>query len=69
MNNARVRVHQFIAALITFLICSPAAFAQGVNPKLDEYLTILTKSGEFSGSAFIARDGKVLLSKGVWDGL
>ncbi len=47
--------------LLTFVITT---VAQDAAPKLDEYLSEITKQGRFSGAALVARDGKVILSKG-----
>jgi len=49
-----------------FLLLSLASFAwaQDLAPKFDEYLSEITKQGRFSGTALVARDGKVLFSKG-----
>lgn len=38
--------------------------AQDTNAKFDEYLTTITKQGRFMGSVLVARDGKVIYSKG-----
>ena len=38
--------------------------AQDTTAKFDEYLTAITKQGRFTGSVLVARDGKVLFSKG-----
>lgn len=40
------------------------AGAQDIPAKLDEYMAAAVKLGRFSGSVLVARDGKVLLSKG-----
>src|SRR5712664_2239946 len=38
--------------------------AQDITPKINEYMDALVKAGKFNGSALIARDGKLLISKG-----
>ncbi|OGU56050.1 MAG: hypothetical protein A2V66_14880 [Ignavibacteria bacterium RBG_13_36_8] len=38
--------------------------AQNLEPQVDEYLNAQIKLGRFSGAVLIAKDGKVLLSKG-----
>jgi CubicO group peptidase (beta-lactamase class C family) len=52
----------------TVLIAAGLLFATAradeVASKLDEYMTALTKLGQFGGSVLVARDGRVLLSKG-----
>ncbi|HMV48477.1 MAG TPA: serine hydrolase [Blastocatellia bacterium] len=51
-----------VAALIlAFSLQTPA---QDLAPKFDEYLSEITKQGRFTGAALIARDGKVIFSKG-----
>lgn len=51
---------------LAFLTIALAAqsVAQDVAPKMDEYMSELTKQGRFIGSALVARDGKVIFSKG-----
>ncbi len=54
--------------LLIFLAVASAltviALAQDTNAKFDEYLTTITKQGRFTGSVLVAREGKVLFSKG-----
>jgi CubicO group peptidase (beta-lactamase class C family) len=38
--------------------------AQDITPKINEYMDALVKAGKFNGSILIARDGKLLISKG-----
>jgi len=38
--------------------------SQEIAPKIDEYMNALVKAGWFNGSVLIAREGKVILSKG-----
>lgn len=38
--------------------------SQDISPKVDEYMDALVKAGWFNGSILIAREGKVLVSKG-----
>jgi CubicO group peptidase (beta-lactamase class C family) len=49
------------ACLLAFGV---AARAQDLLPKLDEYAQAAAKAERFSGAILVARDGKVLLSKG-----
>lgn len=37
---------------------------QEIVPKINEYMDGLVKAGKFNGTLLIARDGKVLVSKG-----
>lgn len=46
------------------LLCVSNYPAQQLAPKLDEYTNSEVKEGRFSGAVLVARDGKVLLSKG-----
>ncbi|NOT63449.1 MAG: serine hydrolase, partial [Acidobacteria bacterium] len=46
------------------LLLALTAFAQDLAPKFDEYMTALTRQHRFSGSVLVARDGKVIFSKG-----
>ena len=50
--------------MILALAFGAHALAQDTAPKLDEYLREITKQGRFTGSALVARDGKVIFSKG-----
>jgi CubicO group peptidase (beta-lactamase class C family) len=43
---------------------SASAAAQDLAPKFDEYLSALVKQNRFTGSVLVARDGKVVFSKG-----
>ena len=38
--------------------------SQDIAPKIDEYMNALVKAGWFNGSVLIAREGKVIVSKG-----
>lgn len=51
----------FFTLAITLAV---SALAQDTTAKFDEYLTAITKQGRFTGSVLVARDGKVLFSKG-----
>lgn len=58
----------FFAALFTglFVFCFPAIFAQSDNigKTIDEYLTIRSAMGNFSGSILVVKDGKNIIRKG-----
>src|SRR2546423_369180 len=64
MNHTQAVIKRLALPLaLSFLFITHCA-AQEVTPKLDEYLSAITKQGRFSGSVLVARDGKVVLSKG-----
>ncbi len=50
--------------LLTFLTADKPDANQEVVPKINEYMDGLVKAGKFNGTLLIARDGKVLVSKG-----
>jgi CubicO group peptidase (beta-lactamase class C family) len=62
-NTQTVIKHLALLLALSFLFVTSCA-AQEIAPKLDEYLSAITKQGRFSGSVLVARDGKVILSKG-----
>ncbi len=53
----------FTLIALPFLIAADVS-TQDVSPKFDEYLGAITKQDRFMGSALVARDGKVIFSKG-----
>lgn len=64
MKNSQIVIKRLALLLtLSFLFVAHCA-AQEIAPKLDEYLSAITKQGRFSGSVLVARDGKVILSKG-----
>lgn len=52
-----------LTSLSLFAACALAQEAAPITSKLDEYLSAAAKQG-FTGSALVARDGKVIFSKG-----
>lgn len=62
----KVGVRKGVGALLLllFLILNTLVAAQDIKLKVDECIDAYTKTGGFSGSVFIARGGKILLSKG-----
>lgn len=50
--------------LAVFLMLSLPAAAQPVGERLDQYLTARANLGQFTGTALIAHEGKILLRKG-----
>jgi len=55
---------RIVALVFLALTIAARAAAQDVAPKFDEYLSEVAKQGRFSGAALVARDGKVVFSKG-----
>ena len=55
---------QLLASVALLLFAFLSIQAQDTNAKFDEYLSAITKQDRFSGSVLVARDGKVLFSKG-----
>src|SRR6267378_2384241 len=43
---------------------TPGAANQDITPKINEYMDALVKAGKFNGSILLAREGRVLVSKG-----
>ena len=60
-RSVSARIIVIVFGALAFVI---TALAQDAAPKLDEYLSEITKQGRFTGAALVARDGKVILSKG-----
>lgn len=60
-KNIFYRLVAVAALILTFSLQTPA---QDLAPKFDEYLSEITKQGRFTGAALVARDGKVIFSKG-----
>ncbi|HEX7315746.1 MAG TPA: serine hydrolase [Pyrinomonadaceae bacterium] len=55
---------RFALLCVCLLVLSVAARAQDLLPKFEEYAQAAAKVERFSGAILVARDGKVLLSKG-----
>ena len=64
MNKLNVRYQRLATSIALLLLLATIAGAQDLSPKFEEYLNNLAKSNRFIGSALVARDGKVLFSKG-----
>ena len=62
MRNALSHLLQGVVVLTALAL---AAAAQDLTPKFEEYLNGLAKQNTFSGSVLVARDGKILYSRGV----
>jgi CubicO group peptidase (beta-lactamase class C family) len=65
MNNAKALGARLIVLTVLplFAACALAQEAAPITSKLEEYLSAAAKQG-FTGSALVARDGKVIYSKG-----
>lgn len=63
MRRERI-IPRFALLCACLLVLSVAARAQEVLPKFDEYAQAVAKVEGFSGAILVARDGKVLVSKG-----
>ena len=63
MLKSYFKSHLVIFSFLVFMLALNA-MAQDTTAKFDEYLTAITKQGRFTGSVLVARDGKVLFSKG-----
>ena len=64
MNKLHIKYQRLVTSIALLLLLATIAGAQDLSPKFEEYLNNLAKSNRFSGSALVARDGKVLFSKG-----
>ena len=69
MKDRLAAIKRFTALLFVMLLLASSSAAQNASPKdlvssVDEYLSGLSKQNRFSGSVLIARDGKVLFSRG-----
>lgn len=63
MNKENSPFRYVIVACVTVLLLAANATAQDLAPKFDEYLSAVAQQG-FTGTALVARDGKVLFAKG-----
>jgi len=65
MNNTKALATRLVVLIALSLLaaCALAQEAAPITSKLDEYLSAAAKQG-FTGSALVARDGKVVFSKG-----
>ena len=64
MQTSKTGIKRFALLLIVSSVFAAPCAAQDIAAKADEYLSAITKQGRFSGSVLLARDGKVILSKG-----
>ena len=64
MKKLRFRRHRSAIALALWFLLAASSAAQDLSPKFDEYMNALVKQQLFTGSVLVARDGKVIFSKG-----
>jgi len=64
MTKIRFAIHHLTVLCALALLLITHGAAQDLGPKIDEYLSAVVKQGRFNGSVLVARDGKVILSKG-----
>ncbi len=64
MIISRTSIRRTAVSIALFLILVASAAAQDLTPKFDEYLSALVDQGRFTGSVLVAREGKVVFSKG-----
>ena len=64
MKRAAKRISQAALLCSVWLLFSAHCPAQGLASKVDEYMSTAVKRSRFSGSILVARDGKVLVSRG-----
>jgi len=50
--------------LLLFVLTATTCLAKDIEAKVDEYISAYLKIGNFGGSILIAKDGRILLSKG-----
>jgi CubicO group peptidase (beta-lactamase class C family) len=61
---AGVWTGSIIAVVLLFLLGVTSGFAQDIKPQVDELINAYMKMDKFTGSILIAKDGKILVSKG-----
>jgi CubicO group peptidase (beta-lactamase class C family) len=64
MKRAVNRLSQVILLCLVCLLCNAHCPAQGLASQIDQYMSAAIKRSHFSGSVLVARDGKVLVSRG-----
>lgn len=64
MNTTKPKARRSAITIALLLLFTAIAKAQDPTPKFDEYLNALSGQGRFTGSVLVARDGKVIFSKG-----
>lgn len=64
MNNISFTMRQSAVSIALLLLSFASAAAQDLTPKFDEYLSALVDQGRFTGAVLVARDGRVVFTKG-----
>jgi CubicO group peptidase (beta-lactamase class C family) len=64
MKTTKSRASLSAITIALLLLLTAIAKAQDPTPKFDEYLTALSGQGRFTGSVLVARDGKVIFTRG-----
>ncbi|MEK6289167.1 MAG: serine hydrolase [Acidobacteriota bacterium] len=64
MNTTRLTLRRSAVSIALLLLLVASVTAQDVAPKFDEYMNALVNQQRFIGSVLVARDGKVIFSKG-----
>lgn len=63
-HKLRTMIQRIACSAVLFLALNVIATAQELTRKFDEYLSAVEKHGVLSGAVLVARDGKILFSKG-----
>ena len=64
MNTSKTSMRRSMLCFLALAVLTASARAQDLAPKFDQYLSALAGQGRFAGSVLVARDGKVIVSKG-----
>lgn len=64
MKNFRFDFNRIVTLIALSMLFASGVMAQDATAKFDEYLSAITRQERFSGSVLIAREDKVILSKG-----
>ncbi|MFY9608314.1 MAG: serine hydrolase [Blastocatellia bacterium] len=64
MNPTTISIRRIGVSISLFLLFVASAAAQDLTPKFDEYLSALVDQARFTGAVLVAREGKVVFSKG-----
>jgi CubicO group peptidase (beta-lactamase class C family) len=64
MRREQLQLIQLPVLLLLYVCFNTAASAQDIGAKVDEYMNAGVKLGRFSSAVLVAREGKVIVSKG-----
>lgn len=64
MKTTRQVIYRSLTSITLLILFAANAAAQDPAPKFDEYLNALAGQQRFTGSVLVARDGKVIFTKG-----